>query len=249
VRPDAGHDERGRLAALTAFLRRLPTRTGRLLDVGCGTGEFVRAAEGAGWEAHGVDASVAAVAAARRLSARIHASTRDLPDASFDVVTLWNVVEFFQRPLEELLEVRRLLVPGGLTVVRTPNAAYQIAACRLSRAAWPGPVAQVLRAAYNFNPVIFDPHSLRLALERAGFSRIVVSNTRPSPGDPYRRAPYQALAVGTVKRTLHGLVQGLATASRRRFLVGSSIEAIAARPRPSEGPILAAPRQLAAASP
>ena len=56
-----------------------------------------------------------------------------LPDESFDAVTLWNVVEFVERPLEMLHDIHRLLVPGGLVFVRTPNDRFQLAAYRWRR--------------------------------------------------------------------------------------------------------------------
>ena len=101
---------------------------GRLLDVGTGIGEMLRLAREAGWEAVGVDIdpAVVAYARARGLDARVgELATLRLPASSFDLVTLWNVLDFVREPLALLRECRRLLVPGGRVFVRTPNVPFQ----------------------------------------------------------------------------------------------------------------------------
>lgn len=97
--------------ALVGARRRPP---GRLLDVGCGAGLFVCAAQHHGWEATGVDASARAMASAGQRCPRacFRASLLpeiDFPAASFDVVTLWDVLEHVTRPVEVLEKIRLLL--------------------------------------------------------------------------------------------------------------------------------------------
>ncbi|HEX6736826.1 MAG TPA: class I SAM-dependent methyltransferase [Vicinamibacteria bacterium] len=99
---------------------------GRLLDIGCALGFTLEVARERGWEAAGVEASPAAAEdAARRLGPAVPIAP-DLeqarfPDASFDAVTLWDVIEHLPDPRQSLLEVARLLRPGGVCSVVTPD--------------------------------------------------------------------------------------------------------------------------------
>jgi 2-polyprenyl-3-methyl-5-hydroxy-6-metoxy-1,4-benzoquinol methylase len=98
----------------------------RLLDVGCGTGEYVASMAALGWRCTGIDISETAVATARR---RVPDATfvRGAPGdekfdgAFFDAVTLWHTLEHVPSPSDVVDWVSRLLVPGGRAVVGVPN--------------------------------------------------------------------------------------------------------------------------------
>ena len=106
---------------------------------------------------------------ARRRGLAVHPDVAALPDDHFDAVTLWNVVDFFSQPVEQLRQIHRVLAPRGLVFVRTPNAAYQMAAWRLRRVlVWPPPVARLLTEAYFFHPMVWAPRTLRQLLLCAG---------------------------------------------------------------------------------
>jgi SAM-dependent methyltransferase len=98
---------------------------GRLLDVGCATGIFLHEMQLAGWDAVGVEPNRdAADYAQRRFGLPVHTGTlrqTELPDASFDVITLWDVLEHLHTPWADLVEAHRLLADGGLLVIRIPN--------------------------------------------------------------------------------------------------------------------------------
>jgi SAM-dependent methyltransferase len=105
-----------------AFVRR-HVRSGRLLDVGCSTGSFLAAAAGAGFRAEGVEFSDASAAFARAhhgLSVSV-GDVRSAPEALFDVVTMFDVIEHVRDPRADLTEVSRRLAPGGLFIASTPN--------------------------------------------------------------------------------------------------------------------------------
>lgn len=97
---------------------------GNILDIGCGDGDFLCAMKRRGWHAEGVELSTEK---RQKLTARgllIHApdTLQQLPDASFDVITLWHVLEHLPDPMESLQHIRRLLKPGGICVIAVPNA-------------------------------------------------------------------------------------------------------------------------------
>ena len=102
-------------------------RRGRLLDVGCGSGLFLRRMRSLGWSVSGVDSDPEAVRAARSTlgNDEVHLGSvekLELADTSFEAITMSHVVEHLPDPAEALRACRRLLVPGGWLVLATPNA-------------------------------------------------------------------------------------------------------------------------------
>ena len=99
--------------------------SGRILDVGCATGVFLHEMAKAGWSVTGVEPNERAAAYAQhRFGLPVHTETlrrAQLPDESFDVVTFWDVLEHVHTPWQDLVEAERLLVDGGLLVIRVPN--------------------------------------------------------------------------------------------------------------------------------
>jgi SAM-dependent methyltransferase len=98
----------------------------RLLDVGCSVGVFLKAAGEAGFRAVGLDISPVATRYAREsfgVDARTGTlETFDLAGERFDVVTMWDVLEHLEDPWRAMERVNKLLAPGGLVALRTPNA-------------------------------------------------------------------------------------------------------------------------------
>jgi 2-polyprenyl-3-methyl-5-hydroxy-6-metoxy-1,4-benzoquinol methylase len=100
---------------------------GRLLDIGCGLGETLVAAREAGFDAEGLDLGAHPVKHCRGLGFVMHqASITDtgLPEASFDVITMWDVLEHIPRSADGLAEVARILRPGGIAAIVVPSGEY-----------------------------------------------------------------------------------------------------------------------------
>jgi 2-polyprenyl-3-methyl-5-hydroxy-6-metoxy-1,4-benzoquinol methylase len=100
-------------------------QTGRLLDVGCATGLFMNAMRQRGWEVTGVDLSPYAAQYARRnFNLEVEVGTiEDIAYASdtFDLVTLWDVLEHVPDPRATLKEIARVLKPEGMLALSLPN--------------------------------------------------------------------------------------------------------------------------------
>ncbi len=82
----------------------------RLLDIGCGKGQFVGVAREVGWDAWGVEFDEGAVETARHAGSQtVFAGSLDHPDlpAVFDVITLWDVIEHLQDPRGVLAQALR----------------------------------------------------------------------------------------------------------------------------------------------
>lgn len=98
---------------------------GRLLDVGCGDGRFLRQMQDLGWEATGVEPDpVAFRAATGGRKANVLLGTLEeaaLPDSAFHVVTMNNVIEHLSDPIRTLRECYRVLRQDGSLTVVTPN--------------------------------------------------------------------------------------------------------------------------------
>ena len=115
----------GREAATNFRLLEKYAAKGRLLDIGCSTGLFLRMAVEHGWPAEGLEYSADSAEQARSkggLKVRTGALERGMYAAgSFDVVTLWDVIEHVPDPKTVLELAAELIAPGGLLIVKTPN--------------------------------------------------------------------------------------------------------------------------------
>ncbi|MBN1425180.1 class I SAM-dependent methyltransferase [Candidatus Fermentibacteria bacterium] len=98
---------------------------GRILDVGCGTGDFLAGMRDLGWDVQGVEPNSHAAGYARTVN-RLRVEERPFADGlfapeSFDVVTLWHVLEHVPDPAQTLGATARLLRRGGSAVITVPN--------------------------------------------------------------------------------------------------------------------------------
>ncbi len=139
-------------------------KTGNLLDVGCGAGFFVREATGGGFTAQGVEFSQEAVEFGKSQGTERIAEgdflQTEFPGRSFDIITLWHVLEHLPRPVEILDKIRGLLAPEGILVIAVPN--FESLQARVFRGRWYH--LEVPRHLYHFTP-----GSLRKLLEGRGF--------------------------------------------------------------------------------
>jgi SAM-dependent methyltransferase len=137
--------------------------TGRLLDIGCGTGDRLDVFRSLEFETFGVEISGSADYAAEIM--KLNVRKGDLfearfPDAFFDVVTLYHVLEHTHDPFSVCKEVHRVLKEDGRLVIQVPNAdSWQ---CRIFRERWAA--FDVPRDLYYFSP-----ETLKALLAKAGF--------------------------------------------------------------------------------
>ncbi len=150
-------------------INRLAPRKGRLLDIGTAAGAFLKAAADDGWEAVGVEPNGWLAEWGRQhfgVDIRVGSiDTVPLPAASFDVVSLWDVIEHTPDPMHVLRTARRVLRPDGLLVVTYPDIGSWIARAMGRR--WP-----FLSSVHLY---YFTRHTMRAALAAAGFDTILIA--------------------------------------------------------------------------
>lgn len=138
----------------------------RLLDVGCGNGDFMARAKTAGWEVTGVDFDPKAVATSRSRGLNTlqgDLASQGFPPESFDVVTLSNVIEHVHDPHGLIREISKILRPRGRLWVATPNTASLVH--RHFRKSW-------LDLEPPEHLILFHRGSLKRLLQEEGFAVI-----------------------------------------------------------------------------
>lgn len=99
----------------------LTGKRGNLLDIGAGTGDFAAQAAKSGWNVRGFEPSEKARGIALSKGVALVNETAELQDASFDVVTMWHVLEHVPDVEKQIIELKRLVKPGGHIIIAVPN--------------------------------------------------------------------------------------------------------------------------------
>lgn len=187
--------------------RRLIKRGGRLLDVGCGNGDFLETAREMGLDVAGCepDPKAAEVCRARGFSV-FDGSIHQLPygPGTFDFISMNHVIEHVEDPQEVLAAAYRLLKPGGLLWLGLPNS--QAPGIRIFGPGWKG-----FHPPYHL--VIPSGNILRDWLTEAGFSRVdTLRRGAQSPGlwrESLKITQREGIDVPAIKARLFRIVSDL----------------------------------------
>ncbi len=186
-----------RLLAHRRMVGYVPYRgQGRLLDLGCGSGRYVARMGAAGWLAEGLDAVPRAVAEGRAKGLSLSVGTlpgTEIEAGSFDVVTMWHVLEHVPSPLATLRAVRDVLKPGGVLHLVCPL--FDSLAAKWTGAAWYG--LDVPRHLTHFTRKTLTRH-----LTEAGFA---TTGVRPFRRPAFLSRSFRALAEDTARPLHHFL--------------------------------------------
>jgi 2-polyprenyl-3-methyl-5-hydroxy-6-metoxy-1,4-benzoquinol methylase len=149
-------------------LIKIEKRSGRLLDVGCGLGFFMKSAFDSGFDTYGIDISRRAVNyAGESFDLKADAIPIDellMRGDKFDIITLWHVLEHFLNPGEELNKITKLLNDGGLCFIEVPN--LRSLKFMLSRQKWIGGNHP------RYHRTFFTRTTLERILKKSGFVNI-----------------------------------------------------------------------------
>lgn len=141
-----------------------------VLDFGAGDGGLVAALRAAGVEAHGVESSEAGRRLAHRRGVELHAQIPAEAGAGFSGVTMLHVLEHVDDPVATLVELRRMLRPGGRLLVEVPNVTSV-------DALWPPLRPLVLDLPFHVHH--FTPATLASVVARAGYEPLVLRRFNP----------------------------------------------------------------------
>lgn len=141
--------------------------TGRVLDLGCGNGDFLVRMKTIGWEAVGQDVFENAGWMAKEFSIPVKICSvgklKDIPLGNFDLITAWHVLEHMHKPKELASTAGALLKSGGRLIIEVPNLSAverHIAGPRWWL--WMAPI----------HLTHWSAEALKLLLKEAGFVRI-----------------------------------------------------------------------------
>lgn len=227
------------------LLRRHVKGTGRLLDVGCGDGDFVAAAMRSGWRACGIERGERAVDHAES-GLDIRASVDELRGlGTFDVITLWHSFEHMTEPARELDRLLELLADGGTLILVVPD--FGGLQARTYGTAWFH--LDVPRHVFHFSQdalvkliesrglvvVGMDHHEIEYDL--FGWLQSTLNALLPTPnlffnwltGKPLRRRGWE-LGVGVALATLLMPLAALASACGIVVRRGATINVVARKP-------------------
>lgn len=104
-----------------AIIENFQKGKGSILDIGAGTGDFLVTAKNSGWDVKGIEPSEKALNIAKNKGIEFISGIEKVENASFDVVTMWHVLEHVLDIEQHIKELRRILKPGGTIIIAVPN--------------------------------------------------------------------------------------------------------------------------------
>ena len=167
---EAQESLKGRYRKRFKLIKRFSFHKGKLLDLGCGEGHFLKHASLQGWDVSGIDLKAENTEFAKKVLQIKNAHCAPLgevllPEKTFNVVTLYDLIEHLSNPFSELKKINKLLQPGGLVVISTPNVKNSI----FMKERWTG---YIVKGHICF----FSKKTLTQMLQRAGF-KVIFSKT------------------------------------------------------------------------
>jgi 2-polyprenyl-3-methyl-5-hydroxy-6-metoxy-1,4-benzoquinol methylase len=210
-------------------IAQLRGRTGALLDVGCGIGNFLVAARDAGWKVAGLEVSEKAAAIARSRGFDVETGRLEesrWPSGTFDAVTLWDVVQHLEAPAVAMRIVHEKLKPGGVVFFETPDEDFW--ARSVARAIYAISQGRIDLLRYFYIPghkSYFTATTLGRLLEQAGFRTMGMWRDVTAPAKAHRKiAAWRLPARGLVLPLLPSVLAAL-----RRLGVGNKLMLAATR--------------------
>jgi ubiquinone/menaquinone biosynthesis C-methylase UbiE len=148
------------------------------------------------------------------------------PENFFDVVTFINVLDYIPQPTLALIKAYRLLRPGGMVIVRTPNAFFHVSWRRIAiklYKIWRG-IRDLDKTTIHLYS--FDKKTISKYFKKTGFKKIVVSNGRLSYAGGHRKTNITKISA----LFMEALTEGIRLLSGGNYIVGPVLFARACKP-------------------
>lgn len=139
------------------------TKSRELLDIGCSTGEFLKFAQSKGWNAKGVEPDEnARIYATKNNNLEVYDENKlyYFEKKSFDIITMWHVLEHVHNPAERLQTIKSIIKENGVLIIAVPNPE-----------SWDAKKYKEYWAAYDVPRHLFhfNINSMKIMLERNGY--------------------------------------------------------------------------------
>ncbi|MFH1888990.1 MAG: class I SAM-dependent methyltransferase [Candidatus Omnitrophota bacterium] len=230
---DAAVESRIRLAEESVRYEIHPFKKGgKLLEVGCASGFFLKAAERLGWEVTGIEVSeFASSFASKRLGLKVMNSRLEdakLPKGYFDAIVMFMVLEHLPDPVRILKTAKESLKPDGIMIIKIPN--YRCVESRIFGARWH-------QLSFPYHLYIFSPVSVRHLADNHGFKVASLSTYRhfsnyvnPVSGHICGRMVKGSVnfkdKIGALKKPLKFLYRSVFSVIDERMLMGEQIRIV-----------------------
>lgn len=109
------------LAKKLTLINSLNTDEKLLLDVGAGTGDFLKVCKNGGWNVNGVEPSDKARRIAKEKNIELFKDVNQIENKLYDVITLWHVLEHIPNLMSYIEKLKSLLKPNGVLIIAVPN--------------------------------------------------------------------------------------------------------------------------------
>lgn len=142
----------------------------KLLDIGCGTGEFLKSLNKIRFDKFGVEINPIGAELCRKNGLKIFNEDiliKDFGNEKFDVITLWHVLEHIEKPMELLNKVHQILENNGILVLATPNT--DSLGFKFGRKYW-------FHLDSPRHLILYNQKNVNWLLEESGFKIIEVKN-------------------------------------------------------------------------
>ncbi|WMJ71990.1 class I SAM-dependent methyltransferase [Cytophagaceae bacterium ABcell3] len=190
------------LKGKTNLINRLSDK-GAVLDIGCGTGYFLAACKKEGWEITGTEPDAkAAEIAAKNTNSSIYPNLFSVPNRSYEIITLWHVLEHIHELKKSMAKVKSLLADQGTLIVAVPNCqSYDAKVYKEKWAAYDVP-----RHLYHFVPESMEYLMKSEGLEITDIKPMYFDSFYVSMiSEKYKRTG----SVGLIKAVINGMLSNL----------------------------------------
>jgi len=218
-------EDKSKKEIFVSILNKLEHRKGKILDIGCADGYFLALARERGWESYGIEISDFLLRKAREnLGGKqifgVPLKMANFPPNSFDVITMWDVLDHLIDPLGELTEIGRILKNKGLLIIRVRNMAFHILMNKLFKKNLLG----IIKKPTIFHLYGFNNKNIKVLLEKANLSKLRIRNSKLSLGDSYSQIKFlDGYSINFIKRIYYASSELISFISSKSMLISPSI--------------------------